>query len=128
MKKKILSLVPLLLAMPVQAQDTSKRIEIVLDSFKYVPNRIVLQHGETYVLHFTNTSSGGHDFVARTFFAAARVDPRDAGKVADGEIELGSGKSVDIRLTAPAAGGSYKVHCSHFMHSTFGMTGDIVVN
>jgi plastocyanin len=33
---------------------------------------------------------------------------------------------VTIRLTAPAAG-RYKVNCSHFMHSTFGMIGEIIV-
>jgi uncharacterized cupredoxin-like copper-binding protein len=124
----MLVLAPLLLIAPAQAQDAPKRIEIVLDSFKYVPNRIVLGHDENYVLHFTNASGGGHDFVAKTFFAAAHVDPRDAGKIVDGGIELGGGKSVDIRLTAPAAAASYKVHCAHFMHSSFGMTGDIVVN
>jgi uncharacterized cupredoxin-like copper-binding protein len=128
MKNFVILPVLMLLAAPAYAQDAPKRIEITLDSFKYVPNRIVLQHGETYVLHFTNASRGGHDFVATDFFAAARVDPRDASKVGKGEVELNGGKSVDIRLTAPAAAGTYKVHCAHFMHSAFGMTGDIVVN
>jgi len=130
--KKLLDLSALALlavAAEAPAQDAPKRIEITLDSFKYVPQRLVLQHGASYLLHFTNVSSGGHDFVSMPFFVAARVDPRDADKVADGEVALKKGQSIDIRLTAPAqAGAIYKVHCSHFMHQTFGMTGEIVVN
>ena len=33
---------------------------------------------------------------------------------------------MDITLT-PRAPGTYKVECTHFLHSLFGMTGTIVV-
>jgi len=101
-----------------------QRIDIRLSNFKFAPATITMTHGQAYVLHLS--SSGGHSLVAKAFFAAAAVAPGDRAKIADGSIELEGGESVDIHLTAPAAG-SYAVHCGHFMHSTFGMTGKIVV-
>lgn len=128
MKPLILSAVALLALTGVAApaQTGPERVEIGLSNFKFTPSTITLQHGQPYVLHFANMAKGGHDFSAKAFFDAAAVAPEDRGAVAKGEIELRGGQSADIHLTAPAAG-SYEVHCSHFMHSAFGMTGKIVV-
>lgn len=101
-------------------------VEIRLSNFAFAPDRIELKSGEAYRLHIVNTASGGHNFDAPQFFAAAQVASSDQGKLAKGTIELKAGEAADIRLVAPAAG-SYKLHCSHFMHSTFGMTGEILV-
>lgn len=105
---------------------TARDVEIRLTNFAFTPDKIELKAGQAYRLHIVNAASGGHNFDAAQFFAAAQVAPSDAGKIAKGTIELKGGDSADIRLVAPAAG-SYKLHCSHFMHSTFGMTGEIVV-
>lgn len=105
---------------------TAHEVEIRLSNFSFTPDRIELKSGEAYRLHLVNTASGGHNFDAGKFFAAAQVSPSDQAKVQKGTIELKGGETKDIRLVAPAAG-SYKLHCSHFMHSTFGMTGEIVV-
>lgn len=111
-------------ALALTASAQPQRIDIQLSNFKFAPSTITLQHGQPYVLHLS--SSGGHSFAAKKFFAAAAVAPGDRARIAGGSIELDSGESVDIHLTAPAAG-SYEMHCSHFMHSTFGMTGKILV-
>lgn len=117
-------------AAPAQdgGRSEAPRVEIGLANFKFVPASITLHHGQRYVLHLANQASGGHDFVAREFFAAATIDPTDRSKVAKGEVELDGGDSADIRVTAPAAPGRYPVHCSHFMHAAFGMKGTIVVD
>lgn len=118
------------LSIPVAAQEPNwadaRRVAIALSSFKYEPATIGLEHGRPYVLRFVNTAGGGHDFVAKRFFAAARIAPADRATVKDGAIDLGGGETVEVRLIAPAAG-SYEVHCSHFLHSTFGMKGRIEV-
>lgn len=106
--------------------ESGQRVEIEMSSFKYTPSTITLKHGQSYVLHVVNRSDGGHDFVAKAFFAAAQVAPEDRRLIGKGEVELQGGAAVDIRLTAPAPG-RYEVHCSHFMHSTFGMKAEIVV-
>jgi plastocyanin len=113
-----------LLVAPAAAQDAT-RIDIALTNFEFTPSTIQLKAGQRYMLHLT--SSGGHNFAAKAFFAAATVDPADRAKLKAGRIELEKGGSVDIHLTAPAAG-SYEVRCTHFLHSTMGMTGKIVVS
>ena len=104
----------------------AQRIEIDLSSFKIEPASITLRHGQAYVLHIVNKARGGHDFVARTFFAAAVVTPTDRALVSEGSVELAGGQATDVHLIAPAAG-TYQVRCSHFMHSALGMKGTVIV-
>lgn len=116
-----------LLPKPLLAQPSEpRRVEIDLSSFKYEPATIALDHGFSYVMHFVNTSGKGHDFVAKSFFAAATVASEDRARTTDGGVELEGNQSVDIHLTAPQPG-TYDVHCSHFMHSAFGMKATIIV-
>lgn len=111
-------------AQPQRIDAQPQRIDIQLSDFKFAPKTITLTHDQPYVLHLS--SRGGHSFAAKAFFAAATVPAADRAKIKDGLVELKGGESVDIHLTAPAAG-SYEAHCSHFMHSKLGMTGKIVV-
>ena len=104
----------------------AKPLTIELSSFKFTPNSETLQRGTAYRIHFVNASSGGHDFVAKEFFAASMVAPEDRAKITNGGVDVDGNGSVDVRLI-PNRTGSFKVHCSHFMHSTFGMTGTITV-
>jgi len=108
------------------AQNGPQVLTVELSNFKFTPATITLTHGRPYVIHFVNSASGGHDYVAKDFFAAATIAPEDRAKIKNGEIELSGGESADIHLVANMPG-TYKSHCSHFMHSSFGMTGQVVV-
>jgi plastocyanin len=122
----VLAVLPAI-APQASAQPAGQTIEIALRNFRFTPASIRLEHGREYRLHFVNQSGGGHDFSAKSFFDAAQVAPDDRAKLSDGRVALGGHEEATIRLTAPAAG-HYKVSCTHFMHSTFGMTGEIVVD
>ena len=98
---------------------------VELSNFDFTPSTIRLRAGVPMVLHLANGSSGGHNFVAPAFFAAARIDPASARHVRRGRVELRGRQSVEIRLV-PAAG-RYRLRCTHLLHSTLGMTGEIVV-
>lgn len=101
-------------------------IAVALESYRFDPATISMRHGEPYVLAFVNKSDGGHNFVAKEFFAAATVSDADRSRIAKGGVSLDGGQSVEIHLIAPAVG-TYEVHCSHFMHASFGMKGSVVV-
>ncbi|MFC4594900.1 cupredoxin domain-containing protein [Sphingobium tyrosinilyticum] len=130
-RRSLAALTALVLSSSVTAQSdmwsNARPLTLSLSSFKFEPSEILLEHDAPYRLHFVNGSSGGHDFAAKTFFAAARIKPEDAGKIRGGRVEVGGGESVDVQLIAPSSPGTYKVRCTHFMHSAFGMTGKVIV-
>jgi uncharacterized cupredoxin-like copper-binding protein len=107
---------------PAAKQD----IQIVLSNFSFTPNNLRLQRNTSYVLHLMNSASGGHAFSAPELFAAVMIAPEDRGKIMGGKIEIAAGQSVDIAIT-PITAGTYPVVCTHFLHQSFGMRGEAVV-
>jgi plastocyanin len=117
-----------LAAPPASSADNAEQaVTVSLANFSFSPSTVRLTHGRPYALELVNTASGGHNFAAPQFFAAAQIAPADRARVAKGTVELAGGARVVIHLVAPAAG-QYRVHCSHLMHSAFGMKGAIVVS
>lgn len=102
------------------------RVEVRLANFAYSPKAIHLRAGQPVILHLVNTASGGHDFTAPAFFAAADVRAADRRKVDEGEVELAGRQSADVALVPKA--GRYALKCSHAFHKMFGMSGEIVVD
>jgi len=113
------------LAQPTADWASAKQVDVVLSNFAFTPEVLRLQHGHAYRLHFVNQGSGGHNFSAPDFFSRARIDPADSAALKDGKIELKKGEARDVRLIP--AQGSYKVKCTHFLHTGFGMKGSILV-
>lgn len=129
---KLMHLVPLCAAAALgapaaaQAPDWShaRRVEVSLSNFSFAPKTIHLRAGQPVVLHLVNTASGGHDFTAPAFFAAARI--RAPQGVKGGSVELRAHQIADVALVPKA--GRYPLKCGHMFHKTFGMTGEIVVD
>ena len=111
----------LLIGSPASAQPAVQTIS--LWSYGYAPKPIHLKAGRPVRLIFVNRSGNGHDFTARAFFGRSRIL---GGDVRNGAIELKADQTKSVTLI-PAAG-TYPVHCSHFMHTTFGMRDTIVVD
>jgi plastocyanin len=107
---------------PANRQD----IQVTLRNFGFAPNMLRLQRNMSYAIHLVNSASGGHSFSAPGFFAAMTVAPEDRAKIVNGKIEIPAGQTVDITVT-PMMAGSYPIVCSHFLHSTFGMKGEAVI-
>lgn len=105
------------------ANAAEQRVE--LSNFDFTPREVRLRAGRPYALVLTNVASGGHDFAAPEFFAAALVMPAEASLIAEGEIDVPPGQTRTVHLV-PAAG-TYKVVCTHTGHALLGMTGTIVV-
>lgn len=128
--------VGILMLAPVQAASQNSPAEpnwskaevvtVQLSNFRFTPSTITLKQGQTYALRVVNMAKGGHDFAAKEFFSAARIMDSDRAKVSDGKISLQGGQSIAVHFIMPHSG-TYKLRCTHFMHSSFGMAGEIVV-
>ena len=108
------------------AQEASPSvIEVQLKNYAFTPSTLHLQRGVPVVLRLVD-ASGSHSFAAPELFAASTLDPATALLVRNGKVEVGEG-GVELRLT-PNTSGAYPFHCTHFMHSAFGMKGTVVVD
>jgi plastocyanin len=103
----------------------SETITVRLSSFAFDPNRFRLKPGVPVRLRLVNESGGGHGFSAPAFFAASTLLPGSSAP-SNGEMALGSHQSVEIALV-PRTPGTYRVECTHFLHSFFGMHGTVEV-
>ena len=116
----------ILFAAPALAQTAPQEIDVSLTNFAFTPDALTLKAGTAYRLHLVNDSTSSHNFSAKDFFSAASVAPSDAGKVKDGAVEVPKQATVDVIVT-PSRAGTYDLNCTHFMHTMFGMKGQIVV-
>jgi uncharacterized cupredoxin-like copper-binding protein len=96
-----------------------------LANFSFAPAQLVLRANTPTILQLRNNASGGHNFSAPAFFAAARIDAASAALVRGGKVEVPGHSTVQVGLT-PAAG-QYPLKCSHPLHAAFGMKGTIIV-
>lgn len=128
MRYLFLAVAATVLAAPVAAAPQAARVEVVLANFSFTPEELHLHAGQSTTIHFFNNGSGGHDFTAAEFFASATMDAANRAKVggAKGRVSLGKGQAVDVTLSPKT--GEYAAHCSHFLHSSMGMTGKIRVD
>jgi plastocyanin len=106
---------------PAAAQPAVQTIDV--QSFSFAPKPIHLAAGKPVTLALVNHAGGGHDFTAPEFFANSTIT---AGQAPNGKIALPAHATRTITLIPRA--GTYKAHCSHFLHSSFGMTNTIVVD
>lgn len=111
-----------------QEPDFSRAVQVTvtLSSFDFAPSAIHLRAGQPVLLHLVNDAGGGHNFAAPEFFAASAIRQQDQGLIYKGGIELRGHQTKVIGLVPRK--GSYKLRCTHTMHSMFGMKGVIVVD
>jgi len=112
----------LLAPLPAVAQDAPQTVEVQLANFSFTPRAITLTAGRPVILHLVNNAGGGHNFSAPQFFAAATGV---SGAVHGGTVDVPGHQSVDIRVTPSR--GTYRLRCTHTMHTAFGMSGTITV-
>ena len=127
MKRKLTALAIHELATPTLSKQTAPaQVTVRLSSFAFAPATIHLRAGRPVVLHLENIASGGHDFSAPQFFAAAAIRAQDRGKIQRGKVELDGHESVNVELTSAA--GRFPLRCTHTLHKMLGMSGRIVVD
>jgi uncharacterized cupredoxin-like copper-binding protein len=104
---------------------TARPLEVVLADFSFTPETLRLAEGHPYRLHFLNQGSGTHDFSAPDFFRTVALPP-GAASLPD-RIVVARGANAEVTLV-PLRKGSWASECTVPLHSTFGMTGKVVVD
>ena len=99
-------------------------LDIVMIDYRFVPDRLTLQHGVAYRLHLENRGKETHEFTAPLFFASAKIDNPEILNRERSEIVVQPGESKDLYLT-PGNPGTYDLRCSD--HDWAGMVGGITV-
>ena len=111
----VLNPTDLLAANPVRS------IPVKLGEYRFIPDTITVQAGETVQLQLTNTDSlTPHNFTLKAEAAGLNVD-----------VDVNAGKTEVVDIT-PLAPGSYEFHCKKkllFMksHRDRGMEGTLIV-
>ncbi|HEX3573628.1 MAG TPA: cupredoxin domain-containing protein [Rhodopila sp.] len=126
----ILVLATAAIALPASGQQRNAAndaalLTVRMSNFAFDPDHLRLKAGIPVRLRFINESSGGHDFSAPEFFAASGF-PLGSSAPPNGEVAVGSRQSVEI-VVVPHTPGTYRVECTHFLHSLFGMHGTVEV-
>lgn len=80
--------------------------------FAYKPPEITAKPGQRVTVNFKNTGSVEHTFVLK--------DPTF-------KLTAQPGQTVSGTFTAPAAAGTYEIHCDIAGHTEAGMVGKLVV-
>jgi plastocyanin len=123
-------IIPAILAIAAFASGAAAQsmapVTISLSDYAFAPNALTLNVGAPTRLQFTNSASKGHSFSAPEFFAASQIAADDQAKVRNGTVEVAGGQTVEVTVT-PGRAGAYPLNCTHFMHSTMGMHGTIIV-
>ena len=122
-------LLPVLLAAPAAAAQTdwghAQAVDVRLSSFDFNPDSIRLRAGQPVVLRLVNASGGGHNFSAPQFFATSQVEGADRANIRRGAVEVPGRETREIHLVPQR--GRYRLRCTHAFHTTFGMSGEIIV-
>lgn len=94
-----------LLATPLAAQTPNwsrgAPVTITVTNDRFMPDRLTLRSGRSYILRLRNTSTRTHNFSAPTLFKYARVSPADRRWIVNDAISLAPGARATVHLIAP---------------------------
>jgi heme/copper-type cytochrome/quinol oxidase subunit 2 len=109
------------LQVPVDQLDGIQRATIILDSYSYTPNHLIIQVGKPVELLLTSiTTITPHNFILKSEAAGLSI-----------ERDVGSGRTVTVQFTAKKPG-TYTFYCDKKLlffpsHQEKGMEGKLEV-
>lgn len=109
------------LRVPVDQLDGIQRATVILDSYSYTPNHLIVQSGKTVELLLTSiTTLTPHNFILKTEGDGVSI-----------ERDVGAGRTVTVQFT-PTKPGTYTFYCDKKLlflpsHREKGMEGTLEV-
>ncbi len=127
----VLAAVMLGLSAAAPAQTPARRvIEVTMSEYKYEPNQIRFNEGETVVLKLTNAGPRFVHNLSSRFWLDITLTVRGDGRQGISEdrkwVALDAGKSAEVEFVAKGRG-SFAILCSIFDHASRGHTGAFFV-
>ena len=119
-------------AVAVTAQTPSRKvIEVTMTSFKYDPNQIKVQEGDSVVIRLRNVDPFGrtHNFSSAYLLnlpVTVRGDATQGTSEGRKWIAVEAGKTGELEFVAQGRG-SFAIICSLFDHASRGHTGMLFV-
>ena len=115
----------------VAAQTPARRIiEVTMSEYKFEPNQIRFNEGDTVVLKLTNAGPRMVHNMSSRYWMEINLTVRGDGRQGISEdrkwIALDPGKSTEIEFVAKGRG-SFAILCSIFDHASRGHTGAFFV-
>lgn len=115
---------------PAPAQ-TRRVIKVNLSSWKFEPNILKVNDGETVVLQLVNVDSQRPHNISSSYFSNLNLTVRgDAvqGTTNDGwkRVQVEPGKSAELEFVAKGRG-QVSFICAVFDHASRGMTGALII-
>ncbi len=126
----ILAAITLGMATAVPVQTTRRVIDVTLSEYKYEPNQIRFNEGDTVVLKLTNAGPRFVHNMSSRFWLEINLTVRGDGRQGISEdrkwIALDPGKSAEVEFIAKGRG-SFAILCTIFDHASRGHTGAFFV-
>ena len=115
-------------AAPAQNWNKGTPVNITVTNDRFIPARVNLRQGRTYVLRIHNNSNRPHNFSSNRFFKYARVNPADSGWVVHNEVKLAPGQTARLRIVAPTTpNAAYEFRSTRIADAAENMKGTIYV-
>jgi FtsP/CotA-like multicopper oxidase with cupredoxin domain len=115
-------------AAPAQNWNKGTPVNITVTNDRFIPARVNLRQGRTYILRIHNTSNRPHNFSSNRFFKYARVAPKDSGWVVHNEVKLAPGQRATLHIVAPDTPNAvYEFRSTRIQDAAENMKGTIYV-
>jgi hypothetical protein len=115
-------------AAPAQNWNKGAPLNVTVTNDRFIPNRITMKRGRTYVLRLHNRSDRSHNFSSNRFFKYARVKPADSGWVVHNEVRLKPGQRATLHIVAPdTPNAAYEFRSTRVADAAENMKGTIYV-
>lgn len=109
------ALIAMLLAAPVQAQDSGRTIEVVATEFAFEPTQFEVTAGEEVTLRLVNEGNISHNLHLHLNGEEVQTET------------IQGGASDTVTFTAPDDSGELTFYCAVPGHEAAGMTGQMAV-
>jgi uncharacterized cupredoxin-like copper-binding protein len=108
----------------------AETVTLSLSEFAFSPTSVTLRAGQPVRLRLVNAGNIAHNFTSPDLFRSVALRPEDGTGArvlaSGGSVEVPAGQTREL-LLVPLSPGRHAFECTHPLHATLGMRGEVVV-